>query len=187
MNWAYAYFGCQPPNAERDGFLLGGPTMMIQLININKQNHNMSHVQHIHWSISHWRAQPLTINPKPNHCSNGCCILQGAAGDPCRAPHARDKRHARIRAEANARTWALGCWVQGNKHGNTWGFPANIGVCVGNYAMFVSIMFPPNLDFVSDSFDEFDVFWGWLPGFIYLSPPDQRLITKIIWLKTKEI
>ena len=55
MNWAYAYFGCQPPNAERDGFLLGGPTinMMIQLININKKNHNMSHVQHIHWSISH--------------------------------------------------------------------------------------------------------------------------------------
>lgn len=39
MNWAYAYFGCQPPNAERDGFLLGGPTinMMIQLININKK------------------------------------------------------------------------------------------------------------------------------------------------------
>ena len=95
MNWAYAYFGCQPPNAERDGFLLGGPTMMIQLININKQSHNMSHVQYIHWSISHWLAQPLTINPKPNHCSNGCCILQGAAGDPCRAPHARDKRHAR--------------------------------------------------------------------------------------------
>jgi hypothetical protein len=33
------------------------------------------------------------------------------------------------------------------------GFPANIGVCV-----FVSIMSPPNLDFVFDSFDEFDVF-----------------------------
>ena len=30
--------------------------------------------------------QRVTINPKPNYCSNGiCCILQGAAGDPRRA------------------------------------------------------------------------------------------------------
>jgi hypothetical protein len=69
-----------------------------------------------------------------------------------RAPHARDRRHARIRAEPNARTWAFSL-VSRKQTWENMGFPANIGVCV-----FVSIMSPPNLDFVFDSFDEFDVF-----------------------------